>query len=106
MAGKTRSRMKATLVRFGPDLYADLQEEAARSGVSVAQYVREAVVARMAYDAGRRGDKYYGEAALQAAGHLRHDAERLREENAAVRAQTAQARAHSTELRAKRRGAK
>ena len=35
------------------------QEEAGRSGVSVAQYVREAAVARMAYTAGRGGDPQY-----------------------------------------------
>ena len=97
--------MKATLVRFGPDLYEALREEAARSGVSVAQYVREAVVGRMAYEGGRRGDKRYADAARHASAHLRDDTRRLREENAAVRAQTAQAQAHSQVRRESRRRA-
>jgi predicted HicB family RNase H-like nuclease len=54
-----KPRMRATLIRFGPDVFEELQEEAGQSGVSVAQYVREAVVARMAYTAGRRGDQRY-----------------------------------------------
>lgn len=50
-------KMRATLVRFGPDLFEELKVEAERSGISVAQFVREAVVARIAYNAGRRGDR-------------------------------------------------
>ena len=49
--------MKATLVRFGPDLHEDLKAEAARSGVSVAEFVREAVIARIAHARGRRGER-------------------------------------------------
>ena len=71
--------MRATVVRFGPELYEEMQAEAAQNGVSVAQFVREAVVARMAYTAGRRNDDEYGRAARQAA-------ERLRAESSAVRA--------------------
>jgi len=71
--------MRATVVRFGPELYEEMQAEAAQNGVSVAQFVREAVVARMAYTAGRRNDGEYGRAARQAA-------ERLRAESSAVRA--------------------
>src|SRR3954462_11335326 len=67
MPTNTRSRMKATLVRFGPELYEDLRAEAQLAGVSIAEYVREAVVARMAYTAGRRGDAGYGQAAGPAA---------------------------------------
>jgi hypothetical protein len=40
--------MHQTTVRFGGDLWNALVEEADRSGVSVAQYVREAAVARLA----------------------------------------------------------
>jgi hypothetical protein len=55
-----KPKMQPTLIRFGPDLFDELRSEAARSGVSVAQFVREAVVARMAYSAGLRGDPGYG----------------------------------------------
>jgi hypothetical protein len=66
--------MKATLVRFGPDLYEELRAEAGRSGVSIAQYVREAVLARMAYSAGRRDDAAYGDAARAGAASAQRDA--------------------------------
>ena len=50
-------RMHQTTVRFGPDLWADLEREAAGVGVSIAQYVRDAAAARVNYSAGRRGDE-------------------------------------------------
>ncbi len=40
--------MHQTTVRFGADLWHELVREAERGGVSVAQYVREAAVARLA----------------------------------------------------------
>ena len=43
------ARMHQTTVRFGPDLWAALQGEAERAGVSVAQFVRDAAVARLAF---------------------------------------------------------
>jgi len=43
--------MRATTVRFSADLWELLEREAARSGVSVAQYVREAALGGLA---GRR----------------------------------------------------
>ena len=46
-----------TTVRFAPDVWATLEQEAARLGVSVAQYIREAAVARLAYGLGRREDR-------------------------------------------------
>jgi hypothetical protein len=52
-------RMRATTVRFSADLWDALEEECARLGVSAAQYLREAAVARLAYTAGRRGDYDY-----------------------------------------------
>jgi len=41
-------RMHQTTLRFGPDLWAALVSESTRSGVSVAQYVRDAAVVRLA----------------------------------------------------------
>jgi hypothetical protein len=48
--------MKVTTVRFGSDLWALLESEAARAGVSVSQYVREAALARAAAAVAARGD--------------------------------------------------
>ena len=59
--------MHQTTVRFGPDLWDELEIECARLGISVAQYVREAALARLHYTAGRRGEADY-ERALLAAG--------------------------------------
>jgi hypothetical protein len=53
--------MHQTTVRFGSDLWESLEQEAARLGVSVAHYVREAALARLAYNAGRRGDPVFEE---------------------------------------------
>ena len=49
--------MRATTVRFGEDLWALLEREAAESGVSAAQFVREATILRLAMLAGLRGDE-------------------------------------------------
>ncbi len=48
--------MRATTVRFGEDLWLLLEREAAASGVSAAQFVREATILRLAMLAGMRGD--------------------------------------------------
>jgi GAF domain-containing protein len=48
--------MRATTVRFGEDLWAMLEDEAARNGMSAAQFVREATILRLAMLAGMRGD--------------------------------------------------
>jgi GAF domain len=48
--------MRATTVRFGEDLWAMLEQESDRAGVSTAQFVREAAILRLAALAGRRGD--------------------------------------------------
>ena len=60
-------RMHQTTVRFGADLWEALEVECGRLGVSAAQYLREAALARLAYTAGQRGDKEY-EHALVGAG--------------------------------------
>ena len=39
-----RSGLRATTIRFGDDLWAQLEAEAGRAGVSVAQYVRDAAL--------------------------------------------------------------
>src|SRR3954464_459953 len=91
-------RMRATLVRFGPDLFEDLKTEAERCGISVAQFVREAVVARIAYNAGKRGERVYEPTRAQS---VRQRSRGLREESAAVRAESAQAAAQARRVRAK-----
>jgi GAF domain-containing protein len=48
--------MRATTVRFDEALWQLVEREAAREGVSAAQYVRDAAVLRAAYEMGRRGD--------------------------------------------------
>jgi|1186.fasta_scaffold629614_2 hypothetical protein len=58
--------MHQTTVRFGPDLWEALEAECAEIGVSIAQYLREAAVARMSYTAGRRKQPAYADALVAA----------------------------------------
>lgn len=60
------SAMKLTTLRIGEDLWALLATEAERAGVSVAQYIREAALARAAASAGARGDPPFAEIARSA----------------------------------------
>ena len=85
MAPKPRTKsaaMKVTTVRFGEDLWALLEAEAARAGVSVSQYVREAALARAAFAAGARADMpagilaTWGRGALGARDDDDHDEQR------------------------------
>lgn len=101
------TKMQATLIRFGPELFSELKREARSNGVSVAQYVREAVVARMAYTAGLRGDPAYRlsrvtdngpEQLRTAASRVRSDAKRVREESSAVRAESSQAKGQTRRI--------
>jgi hypothetical protein len=48
--------MKATTIRFGPDVWEAIAAEAERAGVSTAQYIRDAALARAAAAAGARGE--------------------------------------------------
>jgi GAF domain-containing protein len=48
--------MRATTVRFGDDLWAMLERESRRLGISAAQFVREATIMRVSMLAGSRGD--------------------------------------------------
>ena len=56
--------MHQTTIRFPEDLWLFLEDEAKSLGMSVAQYVREAALARAAYDAGRRGQPLFVDAAV------------------------------------------
>jgi hypothetical protein len=49
-------KMHQTTVRFGPDLWQALEQECERLGISAAQFLREAALARLMYTAGKRGD--------------------------------------------------
>jgi hypothetical protein len=59
--------MHQTTVRFSAELWEALEKECDRIGVSVAQFLREAAITRIAYAAGRRGDASY-ERALDLSG--------------------------------------
>jgi len=58
--------MHQTTVRFSPDLWAALEVECSRLGISSAHYLREAALARLAYTAGLRGNPDYEEALVEA----------------------------------------
>jgi hypothetical protein len=49
--------MRATTIRFTPELWELLQRESSREGVSVAQFVRDAALFRVAYAAGLRREQ-------------------------------------------------
>src|SRR4051812_16923729 len=60
--------MRATTVRFGDALWALLEREAAREGVSSAQFIRDATILRVAYAMGQRGDPDFDRAIARTAG--------------------------------------
>jgi hypothetical protein len=101
--------MHQTTVRFGPDLWEEIEVEAERAGVSVAQYVRDSALMRVAYTRGREGDDYYDAADVTVAAQsgvlprrrLHDAAERTRanvEDAFALVSQTAQAVRHGKQL--------
>jgi hypothetical protein len=69
--------MRKTTVRLSDRLWELVQGEARREGVTGAQYIREAVIARVFYDQGLRGAAF-GETAVAS--------ERASERDAAARA--------------------
>lgn len=97
--------MHQTTVRFTPELWQQLAAEASQLGVSAAQFVRDATLARIAYAQGRHGDPHYEAALAYAAapsGRIGPDARRLEagaESTAAVAAQSRLARTRSREIR-------
>ena len=54
--------MRATTVRFSDALWSLLEREAARDGVSAAQFIRDATILRTAYAMGQRGDPGFEDA--------------------------------------------
>jgi hypothetical protein len=62
--------MRATTVRFSDSLWTMLEREAAREGVSAAQFIRDATVLRTAYAMGQRGDPGFAAALDQARGRV------------------------------------
>jgi len=95
--------MHQTTVRFSPDLWAVLEDEAVRMGVSIAQYLREAAIARVAFTDATRGDSPYVAALEEAmsahAAFARSDAEYEADSARAVLAQSQIARERSRQLR-------
>jgi hypothetical protein len=99
MAATSKRGMRATTVRFGTDLWEMLEREAERTGVSVAQYVREAALARVAYRAAVRGEPLYGSSADgRTADPRQARMQDMIESSEAVRRQGDQARRHSEKL--------
>jgi hypothetical protein len=101
--------MKVTTVRFGVDLWGLLDREAAHTGVSVSQYIREAALARAAASAAARGEEPLE---LLARSHdkiserppsvtARDHAAEQRGEARALRAQSQQATLHARAVKAK-----
>lgn len=90
--------MHQTTVRFGNDLWESLQEAAAAEGVSVAQYIREAAIARVAFEAGQANDPAMTRA-LEAAELTRLRSRELVDDSVALRSQNALARRRAQELR-------
>lgn len=86
--------MHQTTVRFTADLWAQLEREAERSGVSAAQYVRDSTLARLAYTAGLRGEEPFG-----APGGMDAPARDNAEESSAVWEQARLARARARTIR-------
>lgn len=81
--------MHQTTVRFTPDLWESLELECRRLGISAAQYLREAALARLAYMAGQRGDTGYERALVTAGATLANRTSGAAEERHAMDAMEA-----------------
>jgi hypothetical protein len=86
--------MHQTTVRFGTDLWRALEREAAKVGVSAAQFVREAAVARLAQTAAQADSEPDVRAEM-----ARADAKETFKDSAAVWSQSRQARLRARQLR-------
>jgi hypothetical protein len=94
--------MHQTTVRFGRDLWQALEREAGAAGISVAQFVRESAVARLAQSAIQQAlppQEPYVAIAEARSRAARVDAAAIARDSAAVWAQSQQARSRSRELR-------
>jgi hypothetical protein len=94
----TRAKMHQTTVRFGADLWAQLEREAASTGVSAAQYVREATLSRLTYSAAQRGEGF-GAGSAEGAAAARADAAERQSDSSAVWAQARLARERARSVR-------
>jgi hypothetical protein len=96
------ARMHQTTIRFAPEMWAALESEAARSRVSIAHYVRDAAVSRLAFAAGLEQGRAR-DLPAQTPPESRRLADRVKAElnsAEAVRAQGQLARARARRLRA------
>jgi hypothetical protein len=102
-----KTHMHQTTVRFGRDLWLVLEQEAERLGVSAAQYVREATLARLAYSAALQDEAVASRAAFEWAGEASPLAERVQaqiDSAAALHAQGRLARDRAERLRVEAQG--
>jgi hypothetical protein len=53
-----QSTVRATTIRFPNDLWEQLEREARKQGISVAQYVRDAALYRVAFSAGAASESH------------------------------------------------
>ncbi len=102
MSATTTGTMHQTTVRFGRDLWSVLEREAERLGVSAAQYIREATLARLVHAGAVEHQAGAARAAFAWAGEtpLAERVEGELESSAALHAQTALTRAKAQRLRA------
>jgi hypothetical protein len=101
-----KTNMHQTTVRFGRDLWLVLEQEAERLGVSAAQYVREATLARLAYSAALQDEAVASREAFEWAGEapLSERVQAQVDSAAALHAQGRLARSRAERLRAEAKG--